>query len=97
MSPSGEDARGVDEAMAQMWRVNPLVSPLQMVTASDGSCALPEDKAHCHGAETQHMDGTAECVSHSSCEAPGSGHHAHVHPCEREINFLYTHRCIRCR
>jgi hypothetical protein len=83
--------------MSQTWRVSPFVKPLHLVTAPDGSCGLPDDVAHCHGSETQHVDGIAECVSDGDCQAPGPGRHVHVHPCEQEINFLYSYRCARCR
>ena len=83
--------------MAGIWRIDPLVSPLHAVTAPDRRCGLPKDMAHCHGWETQHVDGIAECLGHCECDAPSSGRHVQVHLCERELTYLYSHRRDRCR
>ena len=83
--------------MAGMWRIDPFAQPLQAVADPEGRCALPEDMAHCHGWETQHADGIAECLGHCDCDAPRSGRHTHVDLCERDVNYMYSYLCDRCQ
>lgn len=84
------------------WTINPFVRPLGTPDehAHAGECDLPADFPHCHGAEIQHVDGTAECISHAgTCDAPEPGRHPVTHRCAPEYRRAlgYVHWCSWCR
>ena len=83
--------------MADTWTISPLIRPLLRKLDERGGCAYPQDFPHCHGAEIQHTDGTAECFNPGQpCPYPRPGAHAFVYTCA-DVTHRLTHRCTRCR
>ena len=76
--------------MADTWTISPLIRPLPRKLDERGGCAYPQDFPHCHGAEIQHTDGTAECFNPGQpCPYPRPGverrlNHSAVAPPERQ-------------